>query len=376
MEPPDPQERDNLVHLAMVEGVGPRLGRALMEQFGSAGAVLDASATMLRGVDGVGAKLAERIVRARDEIDLVGEQQLMAERQVRVLTCQDPDFPSWLRNIFSPPLVLYCRGTLVPTDALALAIVGSRRCTHYGRQQAERFGGALARVGFTVVSGLARGIDACAHRGALQAGGRTLAVLGNGLASIYPPEHADLAEQVVQNGALVSELPMRTTSSAGVFPQRNRLISGLSLGVLVVEAAARSGALITARHAGEQGREVFALPGRIDQLASQGTNRLIQDGAKLVTSVDDVIDELGPLAEHVPRDEGPPVRDPVELTLNAAEAKVLAALDGGPVHVDEIVARTDLTTSQATSTLLVLEMRRLVTKLPGGLYDRRHAAQG
>jgi len=298
---------DDLVCLTMVPGVGPHTCRALLERFGTASAVLDAPLGSLRTVPGVGTALAERIARARRELDPAADLELCRQAGVAVIARGDPAYPAALEQIPDPPCLLYCRGTLTARDALAIAIVGSRRSTPYGMRIAERLAAALARVGLTVVSGLARGIDAAAHRGALKAGGRTLAVLANGLAQVYPPEHEALAREIAAPGAgaVLSEMPMRQAPLAGLFPQRNRLISGLSLGVVVVEATPRSGSLSTAHHAMEQNREVFAVPGPVDSLPSQGCHRLIRDGAKLVETVDDILEELGPWsAKSVP----PPAR--------------------------------------------------------------------
>jgi DNA processing protein len=241
---------------------------------------------------------------------------------------------------------------------------------------AERLAGGLARAGYTVVSGLARGIDAAAHRGALAAGGRTIAVLGSGVLNVYPPEHADLAREVIDSGALVSELPPLMEPTAGTFPQRNRIVSGLSLGVVVVQAAERSGALITARLAGDQGREVFAVPGEIDCRMSRGSHRLIRDGAKLVEHVDDIIEEFGPLFETATTADGRAVHAAAELQLADVERQVLAAYDTaagggtGPVSIDAIIDATALAASQVLATLCALEMRRLIRRLPGNQVAR------
>jgi DNA processing protein len=250
-------------------------------------------------------------------------------------------------------------------------MVGSRRCTPYGARVAERLASALARTGFTIVSGLARGIDAAAHRGALSAGGRTIAVLANGLSQIYPPEHEELAAEVRSHGAVVTELPMYQGPLAGLFPQRNRIISGLSLGVIVVEAAPRSGSLSTAHHAMEQNREVFAVPGPVDSLASRGCHRLIRDGARLVETVEDILEELGPLVREVRTSvDEVPVRHPAELALSEQERSLLGQLDDRPTGVDELIVRTGLIASQVMATLSVLELKRLVRRLPGHQFVR------
>jgi DNA processing protein len=281
-----------------------------------------------------------------------------------------PEYPTLLAEIPDPPYILFCRGTTEARDALSVAIVGSRRCTLYGRQQAERLAGALARAGMTIVSGLARGIDAAAHRGAIEADGRTLAVLANGLGSIYPPEHKSLSEEVSQHGALLSELPIDFVPLPGLFPQRNRIISGLSLGVIVVEAARNSGALHTVRHAMEQGREVFAVPGRVDSLASEGCHALIRDGVILVRHVDDILESLGPLCSPVQSIHAVDVLSPRELALNEFERQVLNLVGMEPTHLDEVLRSCEIEAGRVLSTLTVLEMKRMVRRLPGGYLVR------
>ncbi|MEX2559999.1 MAG: DNA-processing protein DprA, partial [Pirellulales bacterium] len=282
----------------------------------------------------------------------------------------DGEYPRLLREIHDPPAVLYVKGRIAPADALAVAIVGSRHGTHYGIAQAERLASSLAHAGLTIVSGLARGIDAAAHRGALAAGGRTLAVLGSGILNVYPPEHQPLAVEVINSGALISEMPVHSAPSSASFPQRNRLISGLSLGVIVVEASDRSGALITARHAMEQGREVFAVPGRVDSRLSHGCHRLIRDGAKLVETADDVLEELGPLVEAAERTDGRAIHHPAELLLNPLEQQVLDAIRVDPTPIDEVISTSRLAAPQVLATISVLEMRRLVRRVSGTLVLR------
>lgn len=361
----------DLIRLTLVPGVGPKTFRSLLERFGSAGRALGASVSALRDVPDVGPKVAGRIAGARREVDAEAELDLCRKMGVRVISRGAPGYPSMLGEIPDPPSLLYVRGTIEPADEIAVAIVGSRKCTPYGLRIAERLAGSLARVGLTVVSGLARGIDAAAHRGALAAGGRTIAVLANGLAEIYPPEHDELAREVAARGAILSESPMRQSPLAGLFPQRNRIISGLSLGVVVVEATPRSGSLSTARHAMEQNREVFAVPGPVDSLPSRGCHSLIRDGAKLVESVEDILEELGPLVREVHHSpEQPAVRHPAELTLSDQERTLLGRLDDTPRPVDELIAASGLTASQAMATLSILEMRRMVKRLPGPRYVR------
>jgi len=363
-----PGRTDDLVdavRLALVSGVGPRHRQDLVVRFGSPSAVLAASVAELQSVGGIGPKIAARIAAAREEIDAEGELALAAAHGIDVLTEADDAYPRPLRQIHDPPGVLFRRGTLTPQDELAIAIVGTRHATRYGLAQAERLAAGLARVGFTIVSGLARGIDAASHRGALDAGGRTIAVLGSGLMNIYPPENEGLARDVAASGCLLSEAPPRMVPLSGAFPQRNRIISGLATGTIVVEAANRSGALITARHAYEQGREVFAVPGAVDSRLSHGCHALIKDGAKLVESIDDVLAELGPLAEKVACEDGTVVAQPAELLLNEIEQQVLQAIDGQPISLDAVAAACELPIHRVLSTVSVLEMRRLVRRVSG-----------
>ncbi len=367
---PDPALLD-LLRLTMVPGVGPKTCRVLIERFGSASKVLDAPESSLRDVPGVGPRLAEKVVRARRDVDASAEMEDCRRMGVRVVPRGADGYPPLLGDIPDPPALLYVRGSIEPADQLSIALVGSRKCTPYGLRIAERLAASLARVGLTVVSGLARGIDAAAHRGALNAGGRTLAVLANGLAEVYPPEHADLAAEVIESGALISESPMRQGPLAGLFPQRNRIISGLSLGVVVVEATPRSGSLSTASHATDQNREVFAVPGPVDSLPSRGCHYLIRDGARLVETVDDILEELGPLVREVrATPEKPTIRHPAELSLSDLERSLLGRLDDQGVAVDDLIAATGMTASQVMATLSVLEMRRLVRRLPGPRFAR------
>jgi DNA processing protein len=361
--------------LALTSGIGPRLRKSLLAHFGSAEAVMNAAASDLRAVAGIGQKLSRSIVTSRREIDVEAELRDCREQNVQVLVESESAYPQSLRTIPDPPGVLFVRGEIVPSDGVAVAIVGTRHATQYGIAQADRLAAGLARCGYTIVSGLARGIDAAAHRGALKAGGRTLAVLGSGVLSVYPPEHESLANEVIARGALISENPPRSPPLSGAFPQRNRIITGLSLGVIVVEASERSGALISARHAMEQGRDVFAVPGRVDSRTSRGCHRLIRDGAKLVETIDDVLEELGPLATPTPiaSDEAaPPIRHPGELQLNEPEKAVLAAIDDEPITIDTVISTSGLPVQNVLSTLSVLEMRRLIRRLGGNRVMRNY----
>lgn len=366
---PDPRLLAAL-RLNLISGIGPRTQQALLARFETPQAVFGASEEALLDVEGIGPKLAAAIVAARHSKSAEREWARCRELGIHLIERGAESYPRPLSEIFDPPGVLYCRGAVEPRDALAVAIVGSRRCTVYGRGQAEKLAGGLARAGVTIVSGLARGIDAAAHQGALAAGGRTLAVLGTGLDRIYPPEHVELARSVAQQGALLAETSLDQAPLPGMFPQRNRIISGLSMGVIVVEATRNSGALHTVRHAIEQGREVFAVPGRIDSLASEGCHDILRDGATLIRHVDDVLQALGPMVAPVTTAEGQTVRNARELSLEPQEREILELVTSDPVHVDEVLRGASIEPSRVLATLTVLEMRRLVRRLPGGQYRR------
>jgi DNA processing protein len=302
-----------------------------------------------------------------------GQAEAAARCRARLVLLGDPEYPASLRAIELPPPFLLIRGKLAREDALAVAIVGSRRGTPYGLRVAERLGADLGVRGVTVVSGLARGVDTAAHRGALGAGGRTLAVLGSGVDVVYPPENRRLAAEVVEAGALVSQFPMGTAPLPHHFPARNRVIAGLSLGTVVVEAAERSGALITARLAGELGREVYAVPGNVSSPGSLGANRLIQDGAKLVQSWEDVVAEWPPewrRALRVVPSPGTPPRPEAGEAIEPGERAVFALLGDEPVAVDALVERSQLPSSQVSAGLMGLELRGLVRRLAGQRYVR------
>jgi DNA processing protein len=360
------------LRLTMTSGVGPLIRHRLVERFGSAAEVFQAQADDWRSVEGVGPKVAKALAEMRSSDLPAKELKLCRDQRVELVTPAQERYPKGLREIHDPPGILFMRGELRSADNLAIAIVGTRHATPYGLDQTEKLAGGLARAGFTIVSGLARGIDAAAHRAAIAAQGRTIGVLGSGVLNIYPPEHEELSEQVIANGAILSEYPPQSPPLAGAFPQRNRIVTGMSVGVIVVEAAARSGALISARHAMEQGREVFAVPGRVDSRTSRGCHQLIRDGAKLVECVDDVLEELGPLASAVPRSDGQgEIRHPAELQLNEIEQAVLQTIQADPTSIDTIVTASGLAVHNVLSTVSVLEMRKLVRRVSPTMLVRR-----
>jgi len=372
-----PNEMIDQLALALVPELGPRRTAAVIAHFGSAGAVRRASANQLQQVAGIGEQLAQRFVQSLRSINVQAEIDLLSKHKVSLLPLGRPEYPAALSRIEDPPALLYYRGDLSDRDQQAVAIIGSRYCTSYGKRAAERIAGGLARAGVTVVSGLARGIDGAAHRGALDAGGRTIAVLAGGLSRIYPPEHADLAAAVEQNGCLLSETPMTVQPQPGMFPARNRIISGLSRAVVIIEAGQKSGALITAQHAAEQGREVFAVPGPVDSEASAGANWLLRNGARLIRSADDILEDLAGIAPIVPPSTSPngtsdsiPVAPPPP-NLDEIQQSIWNALGEGPRVVDDIAAATSLDAAKLNVQLMLLEMKKVVRRLPGNIYERR-----
>ncbi len=341
--------------------------RALLDHFGDLESAWRAGASDLRQA-GLDRRALTSLLNVRGQLDLDAEMDRLAKHNVQTLTWYDSDYPARLLQIPDPPPVLYVRGELTAEDEWAVAIVGTRRASAYGKTVTQRLAADLAANYVTIVSGLARGIDGEAHRATVKAGGRTIAVLGCGLDLIYPPEHRHLAQEIVENGALISEYSLGTPPEASNFPPRNRVISGLSLGVLVVEAGIKSGALITADYAADQGRDVFAVPGNLYARSSVGTNRLIQDGAKLVTGAEDILEELNLMmvAQQVE------VRAVVPET--ETEALLLQHLSLEPVHVDEISLRVGLPIAEVTSNLALMELKGMVRQAGGMNYVLMHEA--
>lgn len=355
--------------------VGPRARLALVQQFADVEKIFCAARAEVVAVlieagarDTTAAAAAKLIDEGVDEVALAADLAWLAQERRSLLTWGDDDYPKLLRELPDAPVVLYVHGERALLAQSQLAIVGSRNPTPGGRENAHAFGAALARVGLVITSGLALGVDGAAHRGALAGGGATIAVAGTGLDRVYPARHRELAHAIVQHGALVSEFPLGTPPKPENFPIRNRLISGLSLGTLVIEAALQSGSLITARLAAEQGREVFALPGSIHAPQSRGCHALIRQGAKLVETAQDVLEELGPLALAARSDADVTSSNPS--VVNSAEADLLEHLGFDPIPMDTLIARSGLTAENVSSMLLRLELRGLVLAGPGGTYQR------
>lgn len=364
-------EKEAAIFLNLVPGLGSIKIKRLRDHFGSFSKIARAPKSELLKIEGITIKIAETIVAKNVELDK--ELELIQKNKIQVLTLEDQAYPENLKSIYDPPAVLYVKGSLHSSDALAIAVVGSRYASLYGLTTAEKFAWQLSGFGFTIVSGLARGIDSAAHKGALKAKGRTIAVLGSGLLEIYPPENIRLFEQIAQNGAVVSEFPLRMQPLAANFPRRNRIISGLSYATLVVEAARKSGALITADSALEQGRDVFAVPGKVDSLTSWGTHHLIKQGAKLVNSVEDIVEELKPkikidLEQIKSQDYSDFGKFPLRLTSD--EQIVYNLLSSDAKHMDAIIAESRLSLSKIMPILLGLEMKHLVRQLPGKVFTK------
>ncbi len=371
---------DARIRLATVSGLGPRLTRRLEEAFGDPVAVVHASIRQLQQVEGIGATLADRVRRGLDEADPDREWQLIEQAHARAVGLDDDEYPPLLKHIHDPPPLLFVRGAWRRTDSVALAVVGSRRCSAYGREQADRLAAACAQAGLCIVSGGARGIDTAAHRAALRVKGRTIAVLGCGLSQAYPPENADLFDAIAHGGgAVISELPMSAPPIAENFPRRNRIISGMALGVLVVEAAGRSGALITARLAAEEHhREVLAVPGRVDSPASAGCHKMIREGwAALVTNAADILDALGETGQALKQaslfdqaDTAPAA--PVGASnLSGDQAKLYEAIGREARSIDHLAAASGLPVAAVQSHLTVFQLRGLIDRAGGNQVKRR-----
>jgi DNA processing protein len=345
--------------LRLVRGVGNVTYRELLEQFATPQAVLSTPSSAL-AASGIHPEVARAIAAFDQWRDVETELRKIARVGVRLVTRTDEEYPVNLTHLHDPPPFLYVRGAFVPADRIAIAIVGSRFASSYGRGVARDLAQGLAEKGVTIVSGLARGIDAEAHRAALAAGGRTIAVLGSGLDVVYPREHRALAEEIPLSGAVISEFPLGSKPDAVHFPYRNRVISGLALGTVVVEATDNSGSLITARCALDQNREVFAVPGNITTNRSRGPHRLIKDGAKLVEGIDDILNEIAP-ALAPPCSTPPAPAAPLE----PHESVLVGLFDGEPLHVDTLIARSGLGAARVLEVLLGLELKGVVTQLPG-----------
>jgi DNA processing protein len=363
--------QEALVALNLIENVGPVRVRQLLEHFGEASAILDATREQLLRVRGIGEETADSIAGWETNIDLSGELRRIAEFGCQIVTQNDEAYPHLLRQIYDPPIVLYVLGELLPRDKNSVAMVGSRMTTHYGIETARKLSYQLAYLGVTVVSGGARGIDSAAHQGALSAKGRTLAVLGTGINLVWPPENHELYQRIRENGAMITQFPFNQPGTKQSFPIRNRLVAGMTLGTVVVEANLTSGALITANFANEYGRQVFAVPGRIDSPRSKGCHDLIKKGAKLCEGAEDILSEFEYL--FPPSNRKASLAETGELPaleLSENEQRVYDTLADEQVSIDEVIRKSGLPVSVTTVALLSLEMKRIIRQLPGKVFVR------
>jgi DNA processing protein len=355
--------------LSLTPGVGSTLMRRLLDRFKTPEAVFHAPPKELLKIEGLGGRVAEEIRKGPLEKVVERELHLLREIGGRVITLKDEEYPKRLREIYDPPALLYVRGELKKEDEFAISIVGSRKTTPYGRWFTEKVSQELARHGVTIVSGMARGIDSLAHWGAISGGGRTITVLGCGVDVIYPSENRNLFAKIIDHGAILSEFPIGSPPEGGHFPRRNRIISGLSIGVVVVQASEKSGSLITAGYALEQGREVFAVPGNVGTESSRGTHRLIKEGAKLVESSEDILEEILPQwrreGEATPRVEAP------RPDLTQEERVLYELLGETPLHIDVMIRESRLDPGKVSSLLLNLELKGLVSQWPGKCFSRK-----
>ena len=403
------EETKSLVHLSIISGVGYQTIERLLAAFGSAKRALDATREELARVEGLSLNASERLIRGKSRVSVDRELELVEAHNCHLVAINDSAYPNLLKEIADPPPLLYVRGDLGEPDAPSITIVGTRSPTNYGKTISRQLSQQLAENGVTVISGFARGIDTCAHQGVLQANGRTIAVLGNGLSQIYPDENRDLADEIVESGALISEFAMSVPPFPKNFPRRNRLVSGMSSGTVVVEASVRSGSLITARHAAEQGREVFAVPGQVFSNQSKGSHQLINQGAKLINSIDDIWEAfpvrrltstLSSSPAQLPLDDnsfsqgqassnlfaevpardtsigsvGTPAVKPSTQSapkLSADERAVLEAIDLPCSHIDQIARTTSLPMNKVSSTLVMLELKGIVQQMPGKQFARQ-----
>ncbi len=357
------------VALSLVPGVGSILMKRLLDRFGSPEAVFHAPLRELSQVEGVGTSVAEEIRKGPMEERVEREFELLKRVGGNLVTIDDASYPKRLKEIYDPPPLLYVKGELKEEDELAIAIVGSRKTTPYGRCVTEKIAQELGRHGITIVSGMARGIDSLAHWGALSGGGRTIAVLGSGVDVVYPRENRNLYKRIVEGGAVVSEFPMGSPPEGAHFPKRNRIISGLAIGVVVVEAGMGSGSLITANYALEQGREVFAVPGNVGAESSRGTHHLIKSGAKLVESSEDILEEVLPQwrrERQALEESKPPV-----LNLTEEERVLYERLGETPLHIDVLIRESSLEPGKVSSLLLNLELKGLISQWPGKCFSKK-----
>ena len=365
------ESRRAFIALNMMEGMGPVRVRALTEALGSVAAIFTADEKTLQRARGIGPDLAARTVRNRDVVDVEAELEKAASLNIRIITSLDPEYPALLKEMHDPPLAVYVRGRIEESDRSAIGIVGSRRASHYGLNTTDRLSYQLVKVGYTIVSGLARGIDTAAHEGALKAKGRTIAVIGSAHDELYPPENKELAERIAGQGAVISEFPFGRKADKSTFPMRNRIVSALSSGVVVVESGVKGGAMITADLAAEQGIPVFAVPGRIDTPMARGPHKLIKEGARLVEDVQDILNEFEMALPKSLEAKKESLNEPMvpQVELSDEEQAIVRELWHGEKSVDVLARELGLPVARINVLLMGLEMKRVVRALPGRVIE-------
>lgn len=356
--------------LTGIKGIGSAITTRLIDRFKTPVNVFQVSLKELSQVRGISEEIAAKITGFSGWEDIKEQMDRAASRGIKIVGREDGNYPASLLNIYDPPPVIYSLGELMPDDGRAVAIVGARNPSSYGLEITENFSYSLAKAGVTVISGMARGIDTAAHRGALKAGGRTIAVLGCGLDTIYPPENRKLFVDIQKSGAIISEFPLGTSPNPGNFPRRNRIISGLSFGVVVVEASLKSGSLITARHALDQGREVYAIPGNVNSPGSKGTNSLIKEGAKLVERPEEVLEDILPQGSFTATSLEAAGRPEREFKMTDHEKNIFSSIGPEPIHIDDLAKACSMEMKNMTSTLLSLELMGAVRQLPGKMFTK------
>ena len=364
-------DREAYIALNLVEGVGPITVRKLIDALGGVTAVFGADEALLRSVRGVGPETAQRLLGAVNQEAWRREMDEAEALGITLVTPVDAHYPAALKEIHDPPLALYVQGQLCDRDVHGVAMVGTRRATHYGMEMARKLAFGVSKAGLTVVSGLARGIDTASHMGALTAKGRTIAVIGAGLKHIYPVENRELAGQIAESGAVISEFPLDRKPDKTTFPMRNRIVSGMTQATVVIEAGRKSGSVITANQAISQGRTVFALPGRIDSYASQGTNALIKDGASVITRLEDILEHyeiLRPVMAAAGQLGS--ARPPTGALLNDEESRLVDLVSRGISDVDHLIRESGLGPARVGSLLVALELKRMIKLLPGRQIER------
>ncbi|MBN1621047.1 MAG: DNA-processing protein DprA [Endomicrobiales bacterium] len=364
-------EQRSILTLSLIYDVGPKRFQRLIEHFGSAKSALDAPKSEILYVEDINNDLAGRIVSAKDTVNVENEIELAKKLGIKIVTYIDDEYPEDLKNLYDYPPVMYIKGSLKEQDALGIAVVGTRKPTNYGRNVAMQFGKELADFNVTTISGFARGIDIEVHKATLNAEGRTIAVLGNGLNHHYPPENRKYEDKIIKQGALISEFPINFPPDKANFPRRNRIISGLALATLVIEAGIKSGALITAKYSCEQGKDVFAVPGQIYSKYSEGTHYLIKSGARLVENAGEIIEEMRPLEELVKKSKPKTVIQQKDINLlDAKDKKIMNVLDQylDGITIDYLAKSLDIPLGELAAGLLDLELKGLIRSLPGKVY--------